>query len=70
MVPLKLFGFCSGRSTIDAPAEVTKQIRQGSTDTFTCILVDLPKTIDSVIREIFKVNCKNIMSEGFVSIVA
>ena len=62
----KLFGFCCGRSTIDAPAEVIKRIRQGSTDTFTCIFVDLPKTMDSVIRENFKLNWKNIMSEGNV----
>ena len=62
----QLFGFCCGRSTIDAPVEVIKQIRQGSTDTFTCILVDLPKLIDSVIRENFKLNWKNIRSEGNV----
>ena len=42
------FDFRSKRSTIDAPAEVTEQIRQKSTDTFTCLLLDLRKAVESI----------------------
>ena len=49
----KLFAFCSRRCIIDAPAGVTKQIRRGSTDSFTCILVDLRKAFNSILREFF-----------------
>ena len=48
------FGFCSRPSTINALVEVTKQFRQRSTDTFTCILVEFRKAFDSIIREIFQ----------------
>ena len=50
----KLFVFCSRRSTIHAIAEFKKQIRQGSTDTFTCIFVDLRKAFDSIKHDIFQ----------------
>ena len=46
------FGFRSERSNINALAEVTEQIRQGSTDTFTCILLDLREALDSIFHEI------------------
>ena len=39
--------FLSKRSTIDALAEITEKIGQMSTDTLTCILLDLRKTFDS-----------------------
>ena len=43
----KQFGFRSKRSTINVVAESTGKIRQGSTDTFKCVLLDLRKAFDS-----------------------
>ena len=49
----KQFALPSKRSTISAPAEFTKQLRQGSTDTSMCKSCDLRKSFDSFIREVF-----------------
>ena len=48
----KQFGFRSKQSTIDARAEITERIGQGSNDTFICIMLDLRKTFDSINQEI------------------
>ena len=48
----KQFACRSKRSTIDALAEITEEIRQGSTDTYICILLDLPKAFNSINYEI------------------
>ena len=52
MFYLKQFGICRKRNTIDALAEITEQFRQGSTVTFTCILLDLREAIHSINHEI------------------
>ena len=44
--------FHSKRNTIDALAEISKQIRQGSTDTFTCILLNLGGAFDSINHDV------------------
>ena len=44
----KQFGFGSKRSIIDDLAETTEQVRPRSTDTFTCIKLDLRKAFDSI----------------------
>ena len=44
----KQFGFRRKPSTIDALSEYTVQSRQGSHDTFPCILHDLPKAFESI----------------------
>ena len=51
----KLFGFLSERSTFDGLAEITNQIRQGSTETFTCILLYIRKIFGSSSHEVFLV---------------
>ena len=53
------FGFLGKRSTIDAVAGITEQIRQGSIDTFTCILFELHKAIDSINHENLLVKLEN-----------
>ena len=47
----KQIGFRSERSNIDALVEYIDQIRQRSTDTFTCNLLDLRKAFDSINHE-------------------
>ena len=44
----KHFDFPRKKSTIDILAEITKQIRQGSTFNFMCVLLDLHKAFDSI----------------------
>ena len=68
----KQFGFRSKRSTIDALAEITEQIWNGSTDTLTFILLDLRKAIDSINHEILfakleKYGVREICSKWFES---
>ena len=46
----KQFGFRRKCSTIDALAEITEQIRQGKTDTFTCSLFCLRDALDCIVQ--------------------
>ena len=48
MFSWKQFGFRSMRSTNDALVEIAEQTTKGSTDKFTCILLDLRKAFDSI----------------------
>ena len=52
MFDSKMFGFGSKRSSIDALAEVTDQIRQGRNDALASIFVSLCKAFDSISHEI------------------
>ena len=47
----KQFGFVSNRSTFSALADFTDQIREGSTDIFTCILLYMRKAFGSINHE-------------------
>ena len=47
------FDFRSKRITINALAQITKQIGRGKTEKFTCILLDLPKAFGSINHGIF-----------------
>ena len=49
------FDFRSEQNDIDNLVENTEQIRHGSTDVFTCKLLDLRKACDSINHEIFLV---------------
>ena len=58
------FGFLSKPSTIDAVAGISKQMSQGSIDTFTCILFELHKAIDSINHENLLSKLENYSVEG------
>ena len=46
-------GFRSKRSTVEGLVEIAEQNRQGTTDTFTCVLLDLRKAFISISHETF-----------------
>ena len=52
MFDSKQSGFRSKRSSTDALSENTEGIRQGSADTFTCLMLDLRKAFDSISHQI------------------
>ena len=53
------FGFCKERNTFGDLAEFTEQIKQRSTDAFTCILLNSRKAFDSSDFEFFLAKPEN-----------